>query len=193
MYSNNDWRYYAVDEPLQHHGIMGQKWGVRRFQNSDGSLTSAGKKRYGSREGSVGNKIRNQINDNVVNRRKLYGDVANRVGKWDRDLADHSITRLGRHVRNVRATNEENFGEYFNKKSDELNLMNNKALTVAGRWFIEGTVFDKTLRNTPYTRLSGRETTWGKDFIENVLSLGTVGLVKDAGYLIDKYGKKNEQ
>lgn len=31
---------------LYHHGIKGQKWGIRRFQNSDGSLTSAGKKRY---------------------------------------------------------------------------------------------------------------------------------------------------
>lgn len=31
---------------LQHHGIKGQKWGVRRFENKDGSLTPAGKKRY---------------------------------------------------------------------------------------------------------------------------------------------------
>lgn len=31
---------------LYHHGIKGMKWGVRRFQNDDGSLTSAGKKRY---------------------------------------------------------------------------------------------------------------------------------------------------
>lgn len=32
---------------LAHHGIRGQKWGVRRFQNEDGSLTSAGKEHYG--------------------------------------------------------------------------------------------------------------------------------------------------
>lgn len=31
---------------LQHHGIKGMKWGQRRFQNKDGSLTAAGKKRY---------------------------------------------------------------------------------------------------------------------------------------------------
>ncbi len=31
---------------LYHHGIKGQKWGIRRFQNPDGSLTSAGQKRY---------------------------------------------------------------------------------------------------------------------------------------------------
>ncbi len=33
-------------EILQHHGIKGQKWGVRRFQNEDGTLTDAGKARY---------------------------------------------------------------------------------------------------------------------------------------------------
>ena len=35
---------------IKHHGIKGQKWGVRRFQNKDGSLTPAGKKKYGSKE-----------------------------------------------------------------------------------------------------------------------------------------------
>ena len=32
-------------ESLYHHGIKGQRWGVRRYQNKDGSLTAAGKKR----------------------------------------------------------------------------------------------------------------------------------------------------
>lgn len=31
---------------LMHHGIIGMKWGVRRFQNEDGTLTDLGKKRY---------------------------------------------------------------------------------------------------------------------------------------------------
>jgi hypothetical protein len=31
---------------LYHHGVKGQKWGVRRYQNADGSLTAEGKRRY---------------------------------------------------------------------------------------------------------------------------------------------------
>lgn len=34
---------------LSHYGILGMKWGVRRYQNPDGSLTSAGKARYGGK------------------------------------------------------------------------------------------------------------------------------------------------
>lgn len=35
------------NDELCHHGIKGQRWGVRRYQNSDGSYTSDGKQRYG--------------------------------------------------------------------------------------------------------------------------------------------------
>ena len=37
--------YMESEEFLAHHGILGQKWGVRRYQNKDGSLTAAGKKK----------------------------------------------------------------------------------------------------------------------------------------------------
>lgn len=39
-------KYY---NELYHHGITGMKWGVRRYQNKDGSLTNAGKRRYGTK------------------------------------------------------------------------------------------------------------------------------------------------
>lgn len=41
---------YSYEKPnlmeMYHHGIIGQKWGIRRYQNEDGTLTEAGKKRY---------------------------------------------------------------------------------------------------------------------------------------------------
>ena len=39
--------YYESTNELYHHGIKGQKWGVRRWQNADGTYNEAGKKRYG--------------------------------------------------------------------------------------------------------------------------------------------------
>lgn len=36
-----------MSDELRHHGIKGQRWGVRRYQNADGTWTNAGKKRYG--------------------------------------------------------------------------------------------------------------------------------------------------
>jgi hypothetical protein len=46
MYEYNNFYSVAVfDDEIYHHGVKGMKWGVRRYQNADGSLTSAGKKR----------------------------------------------------------------------------------------------------------------------------------------------------
>lgn len=44
---------FIRESDLTHHGIQGQKWGQRRFQNEDGTWTAAGKERYGD-GGSTG-------------------------------------------------------------------------------------------------------------------------------------------
>ena len=45
-YTDQMYGYYIDEMALSHHGILGQKWGVRRFQNPDGTRTAAGKKHY---------------------------------------------------------------------------------------------------------------------------------------------------
>ena len=42
-----------MENYLQHYGVIGMKWGIRRYQNSDGSLTPEGERRY-----NVGEKIK---------------------------------------------------------------------------------------------------------------------------------------
>lgn len=44
----SDGTFYTISDELQHHGIKGMKWGVRRYQNNDGTYTAAGKKRRNS-------------------------------------------------------------------------------------------------------------------------------------------------
>lgn len=59
---------------LAHHGIKGQKWGQRRWQNEDGTLTSAGRAHYGVGEG--GKKTARQFNRQMKKLNRL-ADKAN--------------------------------------------------------------------------------------------------------------------
>ena len=76
--------YYVVSNELYHHGILGQKWGIRRFQNPDGSLTEAGKKRYGESDSSSSTSYEKAGHNASKNRaivRRAINDELNKNGK----------------------------------------------------------------------------------------------------------------
>lgn len=86
---------------LYHHGVKGQKWGVRRYQNKDGSLTSAGKRRnreftdteksvIGKASNSYGKFIKKPIDISEI---KSRGNVSSKDAKICAGLANEIFDR----------------------------------------------------------------------------------------------------
>lgn len=57
------------NELMYHHGIKGMKWGIRRYQNKDGTLTAAGRRRRSSSDAD--SKVKSDRKTAVKNRRTL--------------------------------------------------------------------------------------------------------------------------
>ena len=68
------------DQHLSHHCIKGQKWGIRRYQNEDGTLTDAGKARYNSIFISGSSKT-TDINSKYY-RKELPKEVKNKIDEY---------------------------------------------------------------------------------------------------------------
>jgi hypothetical protein len=104
--------YIINDGELYHHGIKGQRWGVRRFQNEDGTLTDAGVKRYiDSRSGKLtrkGEKRLKEVGEDSIEGKhireaKRQVDIKN---NWEKSfvkadlLMDSEIDRLNAKYKN---------------------------------------------------------------------------------------------
>lgn len=67
---------YEQTDYLVHHGILGMKWGVRRYQNKDGTLTAAGKKRRDGTPASQKSDEQTKGSKSAVNAKKVAAAVA---------------------------------------------------------------------------------------------------------------------
>lgn len=85
-------RYYIgempVSDDLYHHGIKGQKWGVRRYQNLDRTLTAAGKARYAAQKtGQALAKAGKAVGRGV-------GKVGHATGNAVKAVARHEVQKM---------------------------------------------------------------------------------------------------
>lgn len=74
----------SYENSMSHHGIKGQKWGERRYQNEDGSLTEEGRKRYSSMGSARIQRSLNNIDKRAASALALRNEAAARAGKYAR-------------------------------------------------------------------------------------------------------------
>ena len=120
--------YYGVSSlgsgQLYHHGIKGQKWGVRRFQYEDGILTPAGRARYdvGPAELKSKRKIAKRLNaaDNMISDAEyVKRRAANKIEKYEKKRSKYEGKDSKRAQRKTEKLNKKIEAQKSTQKSAE--------------------------------------------------------------------------
>ncbi len=112
--------YYIAGLPcsdeLYHHGILHQRWHVRRFQNPDGSLTPAGRERYGVGKAKAGyNKLKSKVTSTIRDAKPKAAAAAKSAAAYvkERNKMKHPSLMTDEELRNYtqRLIAEKNYSD----------------------------------------------------------------------------------
>ena len=119
--------YYVYSDELTHHGIKGQKWGTRRWQNPDGTLTEAGKRRYGTAENLAAGKTLKTIQKEKDEKERLINSgnaalIKKNTSKLTDEEFQRALNRLDKEKRlsEISAANLETAKKKFDSISNAI-------------------------------------------------------------------------
>ena len=119
-----------MENELYHHGVKGQKWGVRRYKNSDGSLTDNGKKRVAKLSAKI-NKADKKAIESFNSSKKHFQDK--KFFSKEKGLDEYQ-----------KATLSKNYSDYYRKKLRAMGINRNESLKVRAAEYEAGKAFAKS-------------------------------------------------